>query len=42
MSVDGIKFNGVERMCKQCGNCTKQHEWSVDDAIDKVEESAII
>lgn len=21
-------------MCKQCGDCTKQHEYSMDDAID--------
>jgi hypothetical protein len=23
-------------MCYQCGNCAKQHEFSVDDAIDTV------
>lgn len=23
-------------MCYQCGDCTKQHEFSVDDAIDTV------
>jgi len=25
-------------MCKQCGDCTKQHEYSMDDAIDIVED----
>jgi len=24
-------------MCYQCGKCSVQHEWSVDDAIDAVE-----
>lgn len=25
-------------MCYQCGDCTKQHEFSVDDSIDTVLE----
>jgi len=24
-------------MCKQCGNCEKEHPYSIDDAIDKTE-----
>ncbi|MEY3907541.1 MAG: hypothetical protein RLZ52_608 [Pseudomonadota bacterium] len=27
------------KMCKQCGNCNKEHSYSIDDMIDKVEES---
>ena len=23
-------------MCKECGDCTKQHEYSMDDAIDNL------
>jgi len=25
-------------MCKECGKCTKEHPYSMDDAIDKVED----
>ena len=25
----------INKMCKNCGDCTKQHEYSTDDAIDK-------
>ena len=28
-------------MCKECGNCTKEHTNTIDDAIDKVEASPI-
>lgn len=41
MSVGGIILNGGD-MCKQCGNCTKEHQVSIDDAVDTVEESSIV
>lgn len=41
MSVDGIKLNGAE-MCRNCGDCRKQHELNIDDAIDAIENSYIV
>ena len=41
MSVVGIKYLGAE-MCRECGNCTKQHSSTIDDAVDKIEESSIV
>jgi hypothetical protein len=41
MNVVGIKFNGAETMCKNCGDCTKQHEWSIDDGVDSVEDQIV-
>lgn len=28
-------------MCKECGNCTKEHTKTIDEAIDIVEDSVI-
>jgi hypothetical protein len=28
-------------MCKKCGNCLKEHAYSIDDAVDEVEASGI-
>lgn len=25
-------------MCKQCGDCTKEHDRTIDDSIDDVED----
>lgn len=41
MSEDGIKLNG-EEMCRDCGSCTKEHYPTIDDAVDKIEESSIV
>lgn len=41
MSVDGITFSGAE-MCRECGSCTKEHSPTIDDAVDRIEESSIV
>jgi ribosomal protein L32 len=41
MSVVGIKLNGVE-MCRNCGDCKKQHTLTIDDAIDAIEDTLIV
>ena len=28
-------------MCKQCGNCSKEHNTSLDDAVDSILDSVI-
>jgi hypothetical protein len=28
-------------MCKECGNCSKEHSRTVDDAVDEVLDSSI-
>jgi hypothetical protein len=29
-------------MCKSCGNCSKEHQMNIDDAIDAVLDSIIL
>jgi len=29
-------------MCRECGNCSKEHSSSIDDAIDVVLDSTVI
>ena len=29
-------------MCRSCGNCSKEHEINIDDAIDEMENSPIV
>jgi hypothetical protein len=29
-------------MCISCGNCSKEHSKTIDDAVDAVEESGVI
>jgi hypothetical protein len=29
-------------MCKDCGNCSKEHTFTIDTSVDKIEESVII
>ena len=29
-------------MCKDCGNCSKEHTASLDDAIDLIIDSSIV
>jgi len=29
-------------MCRSCGNCSKEHEINIDDAIDAMEDSPIV
>lgn len=29
-------------MCRNCGDCRKQHELTIDDAIDAIEDSPIV
>jgi acyl carrier protein len=41
MNEVGIKLNG-EEMCRDCGSCTKEHYPTIDDAIDRIEESSIV
>jgi hypothetical protein len=41
MNVVGIRLNG-EEMCRDCGNCTKEHYPTIDDAVDRIEESSIV
>lgn len=41
MSVAGIKLSG-EEMCRECGSCTKEHSPTIDDAVDRIEESSIV
>jgi hypothetical protein len=40
MSVFGTRYRG-EEMCKNCGSCGKEHLPTIDDSIDKVEESVL-
>ena len=43
MSVVGIKLNGEEnKMCLNCGNCSKEHQSNIDDAMDAVLDSIIL
>jgi hypothetical protein len=43
MSVVGIKLNGEEnKMCLNCGNCSKEHQSNIDDAIDAVLDSPVL
>lgn len=41
MSVDGTRYHG-EEMCRECGSCTKEHSPTIDDAVDRIEESSIV
>jgi len=41
MNVVGIRLNG-EEMCRNCGSCTKEHYPTIDDAVDRIEESSIV
>jgi hypothetical protein len=41
MNVAGIKLGG-EEMCRNCGDCRKQHQLTIDDAIDAIEDSSIV
>jgi hypothetical protein len=41
MSVVGIKLNG-DAMCRNCGNCSKEHQVDIDDAIDVVLDSCVL
>lgn len=41
MNVAGIKLSG-EEMCRDCGSCTKEHYPTIDDAVDRIEESSIV
>lgn len=29
-------------MCRSCGNCSKEHQMNIDDAIDAMEDSSIV
>lgn len=29
-------------MCKECGNCSKEHDKTIDDSIDIVESTGIL
>jgi hypothetical protein len=29
-------------MCRNCGDCRKEHELTIDDAIDAIEDSSIV
>lgn len=29
-------------MCKQCGACSKEHPYSIDDAVDVVLDSTVV
>jgi hypothetical protein len=29
-------------MCKQCGSCSKEHGFSIDDAVDEVDGMIVI
>lgn len=41
MSVVGTRLDG-EEMCRNCGDCRKQHQLTIDDAIDAIEDSSIV
>jgi hypothetical protein len=41
--VVGIKLNGEEnKMCLNCGNCSKEHQSNIDDAMDAVLDSSVL
>lgn len=29
-------------MCKDCGNCSKEHDKTIDDSIDQIEAIGIV
>lgn len=40
MNEFGTELNGVG-MCRECGNCTKEHSSTIDDAVDIIESSIV-
>jgi hypothetical protein len=43
MNVGGTRLYGEEnKMCLNCGNCSKEHQSNIDDAMDAVLDSSVL